>query len=461
MSYRVLNSQLICADYERSYPWIVRGEGCWLFDDRGGRYLDASGATAAVTHLGHGNPRIAEALAQQARTLAVHPTHLFHSPIVERYFERLLAFAPSGFTRAWTISGGTEAVENAVKLAFQYHRVQGRGSRRRVIGRWSSYHGNSILALDIGGMVGRRSFYTDLMPELHLHLSPCLPYRRPEGQSVQDYEDGLVEELERCVAQHPDQIAAFIAEPIVGSALGAAGPTPTYFERIASICRAHDIVMIADEVMTGFGRTGKNFGCEHFGTHADVLACAKGISGGYIPLGALLVRDEIAQTLRESGDPFFSGQTYSCIPLAAAVGIAVLDEIEGRGLVQNAAETGDYLKQALQDHLGDLPCIGEIRGRGLFLGVEFVADRATKEPFPSALRFSKRVEASALRHGIAVLGARGTVDRVGGDHLLLAPPLILDRAEADHLARGLRAGIVDALADPGGPSDLDSAGASR
>ena len=369
MSYRVLNSQLICADYERTYPWIVRGEGVWLFDDAGRRYLDASGATAAVTHLGHGDATIAEALAAQARTLAVHPTHLFHSPVVEAYFERLVAFAPPGFTRAWTVSGGTEAVENAIKLAFQYHRAKGRSARRRVIGRWSSYHGNSILALDVGGMVPRRGFYTELMPELHLHVSPCLPYRRPEGSTVQDYEDALVAEFERVVDAHPDEIAAFIAEPFVGSALGAAGPTPGYFARIAAICRKHDIVLIADEVMTGFGRTGRNFGCEHFGTHADVLACAKGISGGYIPLGALLVREEIAQTLRESGDPFFSGQTYSCIPLAAAVGIAVLDAIEGRGLVANAAAVGDYLIDALNAALGEHPMVGEVRGAGLFLGV--------------------------------------------------------------------------------------------
>lgn len=446
MAYRVLNSQLICADYERTYPWIVRGEGVWLFDEDGRRYLDASGATAAVTHLGHGNARVAEALAEQARTLAVHPTHLFHSPVVERYFERLLDFAPEGFDRAWTISGGTEAVENAIKLAYQYHRAKGRPERRRIIGRWSSYHGNSILALDVGGMVPRRSFYTDLMPDLHLHISPCLPYRRPSGLSERAYEDQLVAELARTVADHKGEIAAFIAEPLVGSALGAAGPTAHYFERIAEICRDNDILIIADEVMTGFGRTGRRFGCEHFGTHADILACAKGISGGYIPLGALIVRGEIAATLRESGDPFFSGQTYSCIPLAAAVGLAVLDEIEGRGLVENAASVGDYLRARLDRALADHPHVGEVRGAGLFLGVEFVADRATKAPFPDALRFSKRVEAACLEHGVAVLGARGTVDGLHGDHLLLSPPLILDQAEADALVEGLERGINQATA---------------
>jgi len=441
-TYRTLNSQLILADYERTYPQIVRGEGAWLVDADGRRYLDASGCTAAVTHLGHGDTVVAEALAEQARTLAVHPTHLFHSPVVERYFEQLCAFAPEGFGRAWTISGGTEAVENSLKLAFQYHRAKGRTTRRRFVGRWSSYHGNSVTALDVGGMVPRRGFYTALMPDLHLHVSPCQPYRRPRGASVAEYEDQLVEEFAEVVARHPDEIAAFVAEPFVGSALGAVGATPTYFARIAEICRAHDIVMIADEVMTGFGRTGRRFGCEHFGTHADVLACAKGISGGYVPLGALLVRDEVAEVLRDSGDPFFSGQTYSCIPLAAAVGLAVLDRIEEQGLVERAAEVGAYLKGRLTELL-DHPLVGDVRGEGLFLGVEFVADGQTREPLPAELRFSKRVEAACLQRGVVTLGARGTVDSVRGDHMLYAPPLTLTREEADLIVDALRGALND------------------
>ena len=444
-SYRTLNSQLIVADYARSYPEIVRGEGVYLYDSEGRRYLDAAGCTAAVTHIGHGDARVAEALAAQAKTLAVHPTHLFHSPLVEAYFERLCAFAPDGFSRAWTISGGTEAVENSLKLAYQYHRAKGRPKRTRFVGRWDSYHGNSVTALDVGGMVGRRSFYTALMPSQHLHLRSCQPYRRPAGQSEQAYEDELVTELADLVEAHPDEIAAFVAEPLVGSALGAVGPTPAYFERIAEICRAHDILIIADEVMTGFGRTGRNFGCEHFGTHADVLACAKGISGGYLPLGALLVRDEVAEVLRDSGDPFFSGQTYACIPLAAAVGLAVLDRIEGDGLVDNAREVGGYLKAQLSTLL-EHPHVGDVRGEGLFLGIEFVADKTTKAPLDPDWRFSKRVEAAALQHGLVTLGARGTVDHVLGDHMLFAPPLILTTAQADELVAGLSASIDDALA---------------
>lgn len=446
MTYRTLNSQLVVAQYDHEYPMIVRGEGVYLYTDDGRRYLDGSGCTAAVTHIGHGDAMVADALSAQARKLAVHPTHAFHNPLVETYFQRLCAFAPEGFTRAWTISGGTEAVENAIKLAFQYHRAKGRDGRRRIVGRWSSYHGNSITTLDVGGMVPRRGFYTDLMPGLHLHASPCLPYRRPTGMSEEVYEDGLVQEFADLVAAHPDDIAAFITEPFVGSALGAAGPTARYFERIAAICRAHDILMISDEVMTGFGRTGKNFGCEHFGTHADILACAKGISGGYLPLGAILVRDTVAAALHDSGDPFFSGQTYSCIPLAAAVGIAVLDRIEGDGLVAHCAAVGDYLKARLQVLLEDLPCVGDVRGAGLFLGIEFVADKNTKAVMAQELRFSKRVEAACLEHGVIILGSRGTVESLHGDHLLLAPPLTLSREQADEMAEAIRAGVLQALA---------------
>jgi len=441
--YRTLNSQLILADYERTYPQIVRGEGVYLYDTEGKRYIDAAGCTAAVTHLGHGDEAIAEALAKQARTLAVHPTHLFHSPVVEEYFERLCAFAPEGFTRAWTISGGTEAVENSLKLAFQYHRAKGRTSRRRFVGRWDSYHGNSVTALDVGGMVGRRSYYTDLMPVQHLHLSSFQPYRRAPGQSLEAYEDAKVQEFADLVGQHPDEIAAFIAEPLVGSALGAVGGTERYFAGIAEICRAHDILMIADEVMTGFGRTGRRFGCEHYGTHADVLACAKGISGGYIPLGALLVRGEVADVLKSSGDPFFSGQTYACIPLAAAVGLAVLDRLEKDHLVQRAANFGSYLKQRLETLL-EHPLVGDVRGEGLFLGVEFVADKETKEPLPVELRFSKRVEAACLDQGMVALGSRGTVDHLRGDHMLFAPPLILSYDHADAIVAALSAAIDEA-----------------
>ena len=434
-SRHLINSQLICADYEAQYPMIVSGKGAHVYDEHGRAYLDASGCTAAVTNIGHGVEEIAEALASQARTLAVHPTHVFHSPVLDAYLERLCRFAPEGFNRAWTISGGTEAIENSVKLAFQYHRAKGRTTRRKVLGRWGSYHGNSITALDLGGMQVRRSFYTDLMVG-HLHVSPCFPYRRPQSLSEAEYEDQLIAEFEATVAQHPDEIVAFVAEPVVGAALGAASPTPRYFERIAAVCRANDIVMISDEVMTGFGRTGRRFGTEHFGTHADILACAKGISGGYLPLGAVIAHDRVLEPIRDSGEPFWSGQTYSCIPLAAAVGHAVLDYIETHRLVERAQTVGEHLRAGMET-LRELPWVGDVRGRGLFLGIEFVADQATKAPFEPSRMFGKRVQAEALERGVVTYAGRGTVELTRGDHMLFAPPLVLTETEADTLVQVL------------------------
>lgn len=441
----VIHSQLICADYEADYPEIVSGEGAYVIDRQGRRYLDASGCTAAVTNIGHGHPHVAQALGQQARTLAVHPTHVFHSEVLERYLGRLCAFAPEGFNHAWTICGGTEAVENAIKLAYQYHRAKGRTTRTRVLGRHGSYHGNSILALDVGGLKTRRDFYSGLLADRHLHLSPCFPWRRPTEMSVAAYEDALVDEASRTLSEHADEIIAFIAEPIVGAALGAVAPTPRYFERIAALCRTHDVLMIADEVMTGFGRTGRAFGCEHFGTHADILACAKGISGGYVPMGAVIAHDRVLEPIVASGVPFQSGQTYSCIPLAAAVGEAVLDVIEQEQLVATSARVGAYLRRGLETLL-DQRGVGDVRGTGLFLSIEFVSDVASKQPFAPELAIAKRVQAATLERGVVTYACRGTVEGTRGDHLLFAPPLILTEAQADVVVEVLGASIDAVMA---------------
>ncbi|MBL4686623.1 MAG: aminotransferase class III-fold pyridoxal phosphate-dependent enzyme [Nannocystaceae bacterium] len=443
----VIHSQLICADYNGDYPEMVSGEGVYLIDRQGRRYLDASGCTAAVTNLGHGHPRIAAVLAEQARTLAVHPTHVFHSEVLERYLGRLCAFAPDGFNHAWTICGGTEAIENSIKLAYQYHRAKGRTTRNRVLGRRGSYHGNSILALDVGGLKARRDFYSGLLADRHLHLSPCFPWRRAAEQSESEYEDALIDEASRTLSQYTDEILAFVAEPIVGAALGAVAPTPRYFERIAALCREHDVLMIADEVMTGFGRTGRAFGCEHFGTHTDILACAKGISGGYFPMGAVIAHDRVLEPIVASGVPFQSGQTYSCIPLAAAVGEAVLDVIEDEKLVAASAQVGIYLRRGLETLL-DRRGVGDVRGTGLFLSVELVQDVSSKAPFATELGVAKRVEAAALQRGLVTYACRGTVEGTRGDHLLFAPPLVLTEADADFIIETLRASIDAVMAAP-------------
>lgn len=435
----IINSQLICANYEIDYPLIERGNGVYLYDKAGTEYIDTSGCTAAVTHIGHGVEEISKVLYEQSKKLAVHPTHLFYNEELENYLKNLCDFAPEGFNHAWTICGGTEAIENAIKLAFQYQKTKGH-KRNKVLARWGSYHGNSLTALDAGGMKVRRDYYTDLMVN-HRHITHCLLYRKNDDQSLEQYEDQLINEFAQTIEKNSD-IFCFIAEPFVGSALGAAGPTPHYFKRISEICKQHDILLISDEVMTGFGRTGLKFGMDHFGNYADILCCAKGISSGYIPLGAVIAKDQIFNTLKDSKQPFFSGQTYTCTPLAAAVGNANLDYIKKHNLIENSKNVGEYLKSQLHQ-LKEIPCVGDIRGEGLFLGIEFVKDQKTKDIIEPSKMFNKIVEKNALKHGLITLGCRGTVEYNKGDHMLIAPPLTLNKSEADRIFTGLKAAITE------------------
>ncbi len=434
----IINSQLICADYEKNYPLIDHGKGVYLYDKEGREYIDVSGCTAAVTHVGHGVEEVSKVLYDQSKKLAVHPTHLFYNEELENYLKNICDFAPAGFNHAWTICGGTEAVENAIKLAYQYQKTKGL-NRTKVLARWGSYHGNSLTVLDVGGLKARRSYYTDLMVG-HNHVSHCLPYRKPEDQTLKEYEDSLINEFQKEIDNN-SEIFCFLAEPFVGAALGAAGPTENYFKRISEICIKHDIVLISDEVMTGFGRTGLKFGMDHFGNYADILCCAKGINSGYFPLGAVIAKDNIYNTLKDSSRPFYSGQTYSCIPLAAAVGNANLEYIKNHSLVENSKNVGQYLKSKLE-LLKEIPCVGDIRGEGLFLGIEFVSNQKTKAVIEPSLIFNKIVERNAFKEGLITYGCRGTVEYSKGDHMLLAPPLILTSEEADKIYLGLKSAIT-------------------
>lgn len=442
----LINSQLVCADYEKDYPKISHAKGIYYYDTNGKKYIDGSGATATVTNIGHGVEEIADAMAQQAKKVAVHPAHLFHNEEIEDYFKHLCEFAPEGFNHAWTISGGTAAVENAVKLAYQYQKAKGR-QRKKVLARWGSYHGNSVFNLDFGGNKIRRDFYSDLCnSDEHPHLSPCFPYRRDANMTEAQYEDSLINEFEETCKSYKDDIICFVAEPVVGAALGAVAPTQNYFKRIKEICEREDILFIADEVMTGFGRTGKAFAMEHFGVNADIMALAKGISSGYIPLGAVMAQDHVVETIRKSGKPFLSGQTYSCIPVAAAVGNAVLKYIKDNNIVENANKVGQYLKEKLFS-LDKYDFVGDVRGMGLFLSVEFVKDKNSKEPLEQEYNFAKKLEAKCMEEGLTIYGCRGSYQLTGGDHLLLSPPLILTESQADEIYEILDKSIQDTIND--------------
>lgn len=422
-----LETRVIHRDLARSYPTLVRGEGIYLFDADGNRYIDGSGGSAAVTAIGHAVPAVLDAMLAQASQLAYAPTHAFTTDAIETCARLIIEeFAPPEFEKVWFVSGGSEATDNAIKMAIQYHRERGQGTRHLIIGRRQSFHGATIAALAVGGNAGRRRPFASILPPAE-HISACNPYRDADP-------DGRADELERAIAQlGPENVAAFIAEPIVGATLGAMPASPGYFARIRDICDRHGVLFIADEVMTGFGRTGKPWGLDHWGVTPDLITCAKGISGGYAPLGAVLAKPEFVQEIRSRSGSFVIGHTASGNPLSTAVGAAVLTYILDHGLIENAARTGAYFKQRLQELAAYHDIIGDVRGEGLLLGVELVIDREAKTSFPPGWGVSKRVGAATLARGLVSYPGTGTYDGVIGDHLLYAPPLTISEAQVDDL----------------------------
>ncbi|HZU08019.1 MAG TPA: aspartate aminotransferase family protein [Chloroflexota bacterium] len=423
----------------------TRGEGCYLYDAEGRRYLDGA-AGFVVANLGHGNAEVAEAMAAQARTLALAPFTVFVTEPALRLAARLARYAPGDLNHAVFVSGGSEAVEVAVKLARQYWVEVGRPSKYKIIGRWQSYHGNTLGALSIGGNRPRRRPYTPLLLDMP-KIPPCYPYRCPPDQPPETWGPRGADYLEAAILEAgPETVAAFIAEPVVGATLGAAPAPPGYFQRIREICDRYDVLFIADEVMTGFGRTGRRFGIEHWEVVPDLMAVAKGISAGYAPLGAVLCTTRIYEAFRppRGSGHFVNLFTYGANPLCCAVGDVVLRLTEEWDLAGRAARLGAYLRERLRP-LEASPIVGDVRGLGLMLGVEFVQNKATKEPFPPEARVAARVAEAALARGLFVYPGTGTVDGERGDHLMIAPPLIIREAECDELASTLIA-AVDAVA---------------
>ncbi len=419
-------TRVIHRDLNKTYPTLVRGKGVYLFDDEGRRYIDGSGGSAAVTAIGHAVPEVLVAMSEQAARVAYAPTHAFTTEPVEACARLIVEeFAPEGFGKVWFVSGGSEATENAIKMALQYHRERGQGSRHLVIGRRMSFHGATIATLAVGGNAGRRRPYSAILPPAE-HISACNPYR--------DGDTGQADELEFVIRQvGPDNVAAFIAEPIVGATLGAMPPTPGYFARIREICDRYGVLFIADEVMTGFGRTGRYWGLDHWGVLPDLIVCAKGISGGYTPLGAVLAKPEFVGEVRARSGSFVIGHTAAGNPLSCAVGTAVLRYILDNDLTRNAARVGAYFQERLEDLAARHTMIGDVRGRGLLLGIEFVRDRESKRPFPPALNIARRIAAATLERGLVSYPGTGTVDGIAGDHLLFAPPLIITEEQIDEV----------------------------
>lgn len=429
-------TRVIHRDLNRAYPTVVRGEGIYLYDDAGKRYIDGSGGSAAVTAIGHGVPEIVDAITRQAATLAYAPTHAFTTDAIEDCAKYLVEhFAPDGMDRVWFVSGGSEATENAVKMALQYHRDRGEGTRHLIVSRWGSYHGSTIGALGYTGNTGRRRKYVSAIPHGD-HIPPCNPYRCWVNGSCATVGCDLscADYLDRTIRQlGAENVAAFIAEPVVGATLGAMPASDGYFQRIRETCDRHGILFIADEVMTGFGRCGTNFAIEQWGVTPDLIACAKGISGGYAPLGAVIAKSGIVGDVRQRGQSFVIGHTSAGNPLSCATGHAVMKYIVEHDLVQNAATVGPYFLDRLAELKDRHAMIGDVRGRGLLAGIEFVLNRDSKEPLPSSVGFSKRLAAETMERGLISYPLNGTVDGTLGDHFLYAPPLTITRPQIDDI----------------------------
>ena len=425
-------------------PLAVRAEGSTIWDATGRRYLDAAGG-ALVVNVGHGRSSIAGLMAEQAGRLAYAHGSAFTTEPLERYAAAVARHLPLDGPAIYPVSGGSEAVESALKLVRAYHLARGEPDRLVVFGRWGSYHGNTLGALDLSGRRPLRRPYEPWLGRFR-HVSAAYPYRAgmPGSNALGDGFE-LAAELDAAIrSAGPGTVAAFVAEPIVGATLGAAVPPDGYWPAIAEVCRRHGVLLVADEVMTGFGRTGRWFAGDHWGVRPDVLVAAKGASSGYWPFGFLAASAEVFETV-VAGGGFVHGFTYSHSPVGAAVALEVLRILEVEDLVAASAARGEQLREALQARLGDHPNVGEIRGRGLMIGLELVADRATRSPFPRAARAVEQVQRAAKGVGLLIYTGTGNANGVDGDVVLLGPPFTVSEAEvveiADLMAEAVVAGL--------------------
>ncbi len=416
-----------------NYPTVSSASGCYLIDDTGKRYFDGSGG-AAVSCLGHGDPDITAAIKAQLDQVAFAHTGFFTSKPAERLADLLIQNAPGDLDRVYFVSGGSEAVEAALKLARQYFLETGEPSRHRVIARRQSYHGNTLGALAAGGNEWRRTQFAPLMVETS-HIAPCYEYRgKQDTESTSAYGQRVAGELEAEIQRlGPETVMAFIAEPVVGATLGAAPAVEGYFSRIREICDRYGVLLILDEVMCGMGRTGSLFACEQEGIAPDILTVAKGLGAGYQPLGAMLCTANIYAAIKSGSGFFQHGHTYVGHPVACAAGLAVTNALIERDLIARVKTIGDKFHKNLQAAFSQHPHIGDIRGRGLFIGLELVEDRAEKTPFAPDRQLNKLVKKAAMEAGLICYPMGGTIDGKLGDHILLAPPFIMTEQQIDEV----------------------------
>ena len=431
-------------------PVAAKGDGVYVIDTDGKRYIDASGG-AAVSCLGHSDADVRRAIQEQVGTLAYAHTSFFTTGPTEELADMLIETAPAGIEWVYFVSGGSEAIECALKMTRQYFLETGQPRRCRFIARRQSYHGNTLGALAVGGNAWRREPYRPLLVDT-THISPCFAYRgKHDDETEGAYGLRVADELEAAILElGPDTVAAFVAETVVGATAGAVPPVPGYFARIREICDKYGVLLILDEVMCGMGRTGSLHAVEQEGIAPDLMTVAKGLGGGYQPIGAVLLGGRIFDAFRAGSGAFQHGHTYMGHTTACAAALAVQKAIRDRDLLANVRRQGERLMAGLNGRLGQHPHVGDIRGRGLFRGIEMVADRATKEPFDPALKVHARIKAEAMNLGLMCYPAPGTVDGRFGDHVLLAPPFIVTDAEVDTIVERMGGAIDAAVASVAG-----------
>ena len=429
-------------------PIAVSGEGIYLHTADGRKIIDGSGG-AAVACLGHGNRRVAEAIGRQASAMAYAHTGTFSNQPAEDLADIILDCEPGGLTRAWFCSSGSEGNEAAIKLARQYFIEIGQPQRVKTIARRQSYHGTTLGALAAGGNFMRRAFYEPILSQAHSLVSPCFAYRfKRDDETDAQYLDRLSGELEAEFQRlGPDNVIAFLAEPVVGATTGCVTALPGYFRRVREICDRHGALLILDEVMCGMGRTGTMHAWEQEGITPDIQVIAKGLGGGYQPIGGILIADRIVQALADGSGGFLHGQTYQAHPVACAAALEVQRIIREDNLLDNVRAMGARLESALVERFGNHRHVGDVRGRGLFWALEFVTDRATKQVFDPGLKLNERVKQAALARGLAAYPMGGTLDGRLGDHIIVAPPYIVTAADIDTIVDRLGDAVDAALQD--------------
>lgn len=441
-----VRTHLIKPELGMEYPQVSHGEGVYLFTDDGQRYLD--GCSGAVTvSIGHNVKEIIQAMQKQAEQVSFVYRTQFTSKPAEELAKELCAIAPGDINWVFFVNSGSEATETAMKIAIQYWQEQGFGQKTKVLSRWMSYHGITLGALSMSGHVLRRKRFISLL-EAYPSVSAPYCYRCPYNSTPEHCGLCCAEELETAIQRHgAENIAAFIAEPVIGASGGAVTPPEGYYQKIQEICQRHNILFIADEVMTGLGRTGRIFGVNHWGVEPDIITLGKGMSAGYTPIAATLVSDRIIQVIKQGSGMVMSGHTYSANPLSAAISLAVLNYIREHELTTQAEKQGLYLRQRLEELKNKSLFIGDVRGLGLLLGLEIVADKESKQPFPLEKGITARLIKKAFSKGLLIYSAMGGIDGHAGDAVLIAPPLTITKEELDELIHLLTESIMELEAE--------------